>query len=99
MSFDYLMRTQADLSTSLVHGGISPTLQDLEDIRCIQRPLDIQGNGMEADLIWSDPSEEVEYWESNDSRGVSFLFGPQQINQFLKKFNFDLNFSYSNLCK
>ena len=48
---------------------------------------------MEADLLWSDPSDDVSFWQSNDGRGVSFLFGPPQIDAFLKKFNFDLAYA------
>ena len=32
----------------------------------------------------------MELWELNDARGVSFLFGPPQVDNFLKRFNFDL---------
>lgn len=72
-----------------VHGGISPDLNDLNTIRNIQRPLDITDTGIEADLLWADPADTTR-WQMNESRGVSYCFGPPQIDEFLKKFDFDL---------
>ena len=40
-----------------VHGGLSPTLNSIADIREIPRPLNIESVGIEADLLWSDPKE------------------------------------------
>lgn len=42
-----------------VHGGISPELENMDNIRRLKRPMNIGGNGVEADLLWSDPSAEV----------------------------------------
>ncbi|VEU23718.1 DEKNAAC104837 [Brettanomyces naardenensis] len=38
-----------------VHGGLSPQLTDLNQIKKIQRPTDIPEEGLLADLLWSDP--------------------------------------------
>ncbi|XP_072383562.1 serine/threonine-protein phosphatase PP1-beta-like [Diabrotica undecimpunctata] len=70
------------------HGGLSPDLLHIGQIRNIQRPVDIPIQGLLCDLLWSDPSTEPG-WTDND-RGVSFSFGPDVINKFLRKHDFDL---------
>jgi serine/threonine-protein phosphatase PP1 catalytic subunit len=49
-----------------VHGGLSPDLKDLNQIKNIQRPTDIPDEGLLADLLWSDPQDTIEI--SNNSR-------------------------------
>ncbi|EAY19961.1 Serine/threonine protein phosphatase alpha-1 isoform, putative [Trichomonas vaginalis G3] len=74
-----------------VHGGISPFLDNLDQIREYehQRPFDIPEEGLICDLVWSDPDIETEDWGAND-RGASYVFGIPPLEKFLKKFNFDL---------
>jgi len=40
-------------------------------------------------LLWSDPNKEIQGWEVND-RGVSFVFGPDVVQAFLKRQDLDL---------
>ncbi|KAJ1536681.1 hypothetical protein HK096_008737 [Nowakowskiella sp. JEL0078] len=40
-----------------VHGGLSPSLNVMDDIRAIQRPTDVPDYGLLNDLLWSDPSD------------------------------------------
>ncbi|XP_056634537.1 serine/threonine-protein phosphatase PP1-gamma catalytic subunit B-like [Diorhabda sublineata] len=70
------------------HGGLSPDLLHIGQIRNIQRPVDIPIQGLLCDLLWSDPSPEMG-WTAND-RGVSFSFGADVITKFLRKHDFDL---------
>ncbi|CAG8756574.1 45183_t:CDS:2 [Gigaspora margarita] len=72
-----------------VHGGLSPSLNSMNEIRGIQRPTDVPDNGLLNDLLWSDPSENVAEWEDNE-RGVSFCFGKSIIREFLERYDFDL---------
>lgn len=72
-----------------VHGGLSPSLTDLEEIRQIARPTDVSDSGLLADLLWSDPADTEEDWEPND-RGVSYLFGKKVIMNFLQRHDIDL---------
>ncbi|KAJ1968765.1 serine/threonine protein phosphatase Pzh1 [Dimargaris verticillata] len=72
-----------------VHGGLSPNLDTMDDIRNIQRPTDVPDYGLLNDLLWSDPSETAYDWEDNE-RGVSYCFGKSVVNAFLQKHDLDL---------
>lgn len=71
-----------------MHGGISPELKSLDQIRNIARPMDIPESGLVCDLLWSDPSGDVG-WGMND-RGVSYTFGADKVAEFLEKHDMDL---------
>ncbi|CCX15036.1 Similar to Serine/threonine-protein phosphatase PP-Z; acc. no. P78968 [Pyronema omphalodes CBS 100304] len=72
-----------------VHGGLSPSLQHMDDIRNIARPTDVPDYGLLNDLLWSDPADMNNDWEENE-RGVSYCFGKKVIVDFLAKHDFDL---------
>eukprot|EP01123_Difflugia_compressa_P013861 TRINITY_DN670_c0_g1_i1.p1 TRINITY_DN670_c0_g1~~TRINITY_DN670_c0_g1_i1.p1 ORF type:complete len:300 (-),score=60.01 TRINITY_DN670_c0_g1_i1:218-1117(-) len=72
-----------------IHGGLSPDLKALEQIRRIVRPTDIPDTGLLCDLLWADPDPEAQGWQEND-RGVSFTFGGDVVENFLKRHEFDL---------
>lgn len=71
------------------HGGLSPDLQSMEQIRRIMRPTDVPDQGLLCDLLWSDPDKETMGWGEND-RGVSFTFGAEVVAKFLHKHDLDL---------
>jgi serine/threonine-protein phosphatase PP1 catalytic subunit len=72
-----------------VHGGLSPSLSHMDDIRQITRPTDVPDYGLLNDLLWSDPADTENDWESNE-RGVSYCFGKKVIMEFLQRHDFDL---------
>jgi serine/threonine-protein phosphatase PP1 catalytic subunit len=72
-----------------VHGGLSPDLLDMEQMRRIERPTDVPDEGLICDLLWSDPERDVRGWGEND-RGVSWTFGDDIVDSFLAKHDLDL---------
>jgi len=72
-----------------MHGGLSPELSNLDQIKRVVRPTDIPDTGLLCDLLWSDPEKEISGWGEND-RGVSFTFGPDVVDGFLRKHGLDL---------
>eukprot|EP00932_Pfiesteria_piscicida_P016022 SRR837773.2967.p1 GENE.SRR837773.2967~~SRR837773.2967.p1 ORF type:complete len:306 (+),score=55.89 SRR837773.2967:14-931(+) len=72
-----------------MHGGLSPELSNLEQIKRVVRPTDVPDTGLLCDLLWSDPEKEISGWGEND-RGVSFTFGPDVVQNFLRRHGLDL---------
>ncbi|KAK0412815.1 hypothetical protein QR680_006425 [Steinernema hermaphroditum] len=71
------------------HGGLSPNLRTLDQLRRLVRPVDIQETGLLCDILWSDPDPNVVGWAPND-RGVSYVFGVDVLGQFLQKMDLDI---------
>ena len=72
-----------------MHGGLSPNLKSLDQIRQITRPTEIPETGILCDLLWADPDKETQGWGENE-RGVSYVFGADIVTSTLKTFDLDL---------
>lgn len=72
-----------------MHGGLSPELKFLEQVKRIPRPTDVPDTGLLCDLLWADPDKDTKGWGEND-RGVSYTFGPDSVLDFLAKHDLDL---------
>lgn len=72
-----------------MHGGLSPELKNLDQIRNIARPIDVPDHGLLCDLLWADPDKDLDGWGEND-RGVSFTFGADKVVEFLEQHDLDL---------
>ncbi|KAH9414614.1 Serine/threonine-protein phosphatase 4 catalytic subunit [Dermatophagoides pteronyssinus] len=79
--FDYLsLSAIIDGRIFCVHGGLSPSIQTLDEIRIIDRKQEVPHDGPMCDLLWSDP-EETTGWGMSP-RGAGFLFGSDVVQQF-----------------
>lgn len=72
-----------------MHGGLSPDLSTMDQIKHIIRPIEVPEQGLLCDLLWSDPSSGTTGWGDNE-RGVSYTFSSNIVSTFLAKHNLDL---------
>lgn len=68
-----------------VHGGLSPSLQNVNDINNIKRPAYIEDNEILHDILWSDPSEFFDGWKPNPRGGNTLTYGKDVAELFLKQ--------------
>jgi len=76
-----------------IHGGLSPELNTLDDIRAIDRFREPPTHGLMCDILWADPVEDfgtektTESFVHNHVRGCSYFFTYQAACQFLERNN------------
>ena len=63
-----------------VHGGLSPEIRTIDQIRVIARAQEIPHEGAFCDLVWSDP-EDIGTWAISP-RGAGWLFGDKIAREF-----------------
>ncbi|VDM16289.1 unnamed protein product [Wuchereria bancrofti] len=74
-----------------MHGGLSPHLESLNDIRNIKMPvMEVFPDTLEQDLVWSDPKLDIKGYEPNKLRNVSVAFGEDIVYKTCKRLNLDL---------
>lgn len=64
-----------------VHGGISPELRKIDQMRLLNRRMEIPTEGPFADLVWSDP-DTVPDWTLSP-RGAGYLYGAKVTREFM----------------
>ena len=79
--FDLLsLAALVDDSVFCVHGGLSPSINTLDQIRTINRQQEVPSDGPMCDLMWSDP-DEIDGWGLSP-RGAGYIFGADVVAQF-----------------
>ncbi|CAJ0578866.1 unnamed protein product, partial [Mesorhabditis spiculigera] len=71
-----------------VHGGLSPSIQTLDEIRAIERKQEVPHDGAMCDLLWSDPEDAMGWGMS--PRGAGYLFGSDVVKMFCENNGVDL---------
>eukprot|EP00567_Pseudictyota_dubia_P005799 CAMPEP_0197449194 /NCGR_PEP_ID=MMETSP1175-20131217/20319_1 /TAXON_ID=1003142 /ORGANISM="Triceratium dubium, Strain CCMP147" /LENGTH=360 /DNA_ID=CAMNT_0042981227 /DNA_START=29 /DNA_END=1108 /DNA_ORIENTATION=- len=64
-----------------VHGGLSPDVRTVDQIRAIDRQQEIPHEGAFCDLVWSDPEDIATPWQVSP-RGAGYLFGARVTDEF-----------------
>ncbi|KAI8930101.1 Metallo-dependent phosphatase-like protein [Entophlyctis helioformis] len=76
-----------------IHGGLSPDLNTLDDLRHLNRFREPPTHGLMCDLLWADPLEDFgqertnEFFVHNGVRGCSYFFSYHAACAFLEKNN------------
>ncbi|CAD5112399.1 DgyrCDS1620 [Dimorphilus gyrociliatus] len=87
--FDYLsLSAIIDGTIFCVHGGLSPSIQTLDQIRQIDRKQEVPHDGPMCDLLWSDP-EDTQGWGVSP-RGAGYLFGSDVVASFNRANNVEM---------
>ena len=79
--FDYLPLTAVVQDEIFcLHGGLSPSIDTLDQIKQLDREQEVPHEGPICDLLWSDPDDRVGWGIS--PRGAGYSFGQDITEQF-----------------
>lgn len=79
--FDYFPLTAVvNDSIFCLHGGLSPSINTLDNIRLLNRVQEVPHEGAMCDLLWSDPDERCGWGIS--PRGAGYTFGLDISRQY-----------------
>ena len=79
--FDFLPLTAVvENSIFCLHGGLSPSIDTLEQIKQLDRFMEVPHEGPICDLLWSDPDDRCGWGIS--PRGAGYSFGQDISEQF-----------------
>jgi diadenosine tetraphosphatase ApaH/serine/threonine PP2A family protein phosphatase len=96
-AFDYLpFGVLVDDNILLIHGGIGSSINTLDDIESIKRPISVEHNVTSTsqlhiiDLLWSEYSDNIDNIEVNNERdknknGFIVKYGKERLNKFLNE--------------
>lgn len=80
-TFDYLpLGASIEGEVLCIHGGLSPEIKTIDQIRLIDRKQEVPNKGPFSDLMWSDPGD-VDTWVISQ-RGAGWIFGERVVNEF-----------------
>ncbi|EFW13716.1 hypothetical protein D8B26_002543 [Coccidioides posadasii str. Silveira] len=81
--FDFMtLGAIVDGKVLCVHGGLSPEIRTLDQVRIVARAQEIPHEGAFCDLVWSDPDEEPSTTWAVSPRGAGWLFGSKVADEF-----------------
>ncbi|CAE7261285.1 pho2a [Symbiodinium sp. CCMP2456] len=79
--FDYLPLTAlVENRIFSQHGGLSPSIEKLDDVRKLDRIQEVPHEGAMCDLLWSDPDDRLGWGVS--PRGAGYTFGQDVSEKF-----------------
>ncbi|KAJ7019998.1 Metallo-dependent phosphatase [Mycena alexandri] len=82
--FDFLtLSAVIDDQFFCVHGGLSPSIHSIDQIKVLDRFREIPTDGPITDLMWSDPDEGKEDFQLSP-RGAGYTFGSGIVHKFLE---------------
>ena len=84
--FNYLpLSAIIDNKILCLHGGLSPDIQTIDEIRKLDRKRDVPSSGAMCDLLWSDPEDRSGWGVS--PRGAGYIFGADVSQKFTERNN------------
>lgn len=81
--FDFLpLAAVINNSFFCCHGGLSPSIETLNQLQMLNRKIEVPHEGGMCDLLWSDPDERIGWGSS--PRGAGYTFGKDVTAKFNK---------------
>ncbi|KAJ0396478.1 hypothetical protein P43SY_004320 [Pythium insidiosum] len=81
--FDFLpLGALVDQSLLCLHGGLSPSIHHIDQLRMLHRFQEIPPDGPFADIVWSDPDPK-NFGFHMSPRGAGYIFGEDVVDKFM----------------